>query len=75
MVATPMENTIFFVKIELVRSRLGNRNTRGNMELCNHLLWFVCGLYVTSATSLNSHMYTGGLEPLAIGSRCAFVIM
>ena len=30
-----------------------------NMEAYNHLLLFVCGLYMATATLLNGHLYTG----------------
>ena len=33
--------------------------THINMEAYNHLLWFVCGLYMATATLLNRHLYTG----------------
>ena len=40
-----------------MRDRLDNIAHVVNMELYNHLLWFVCGLYMITATLLN-----GGFE-------------
>ena len=49
----------------LVFSRRGsNHKTRKNIDSYNHLLWFARGLYMTTATLLNGHLFIGDLKIL-----------
>ena len=49
------------VKIKPAHSKWRKHDTRGNIVPVSHLLWFAYvayGLYMTTATLLNGHLYT-----------------
>ena len=48
---------ITFVK-KPVRAKWRKHDTRGSMAPFSHLLWLAYGLYMTTATLLNGHLYT-----------------
>ena len=49
---------IIFVKTKPEPSKWRKHATRGSMKPFSHLLSFAYGLYMTTATLLNSHLYT-----------------
>ena len=53
------QNTlIIFVKTKPEHGKWRKHDTRGSMAPFSHLLPFVYGLYMTTATLLNGHLYT-----------------
>ena len=51
---------INFVKTKPEHSKWRKHGTRGSMAPFSHLLSFAYGLYMTTATLLNGHLYTEG---------------
>ena len=51
---------IFFVKTKVEHGKWWKNDTRGSIAPFNHLLSFAYGLYITTATLLNGHLYTEG---------------
>ena len=51
---------ILFVKTKPEHGKWRKHDTRGNMTPFSHLLSFAYGLYMTTATLLNGHLYTEG---------------
>ena len=49
---------ITFVKTKPVRGKWRKHDTRGSMAPFSHLLWLAYGLYMTTATLLNGHLYS-----------------
>ena len=51
---------IFFVNTKLEHDKWRKHDTRGSMVPFSHLLSFAYGLYMTTATLLNGHLYNEG---------------
>ena len=49
---------IIFVKTKPERGKWGKHDIRWSIAPFSHLLSFACGLYMTTATLLNGHLYT-----------------
>ena len=54
------ETLIIFVKTKPEHGKWRKHETRGSMAPFSHLLSFAYGLYMTTATLLNGHLYSEG---------------